>query len=193
MGRSLSGYVRIAIAFAVLTISALAAELIPNSGQQITPTAPAGARFESLNPGLADNSQYLAGQAVTTVVSPDGKTLLVLTSGYNLLDSSAGKSLPADSTQFVFVYDISNNTPEKKQVIHVANTYSGIVFDPSGKAFYVSGGVDDDVHAYSLAKNATWPRLPKGQIALGNGGTESGIPSSLKPRVLPSPRTERSW
>jgi len=181
MGRSLSGYVRIAIAFAVLTISALAAELIPNSGQQITPTAPAGARFESLNPGLADNSQYLAGQAVTTVVSPDGKTLLVLTSGYNLLDSSAGKSLPADSTQFVFVYDISNNTPEKKQVIHVANTYSGIVFDPSGKAFYVSGGVDDDVHAYSLAKNGTWTELAKSPIALGHRGI--GVGNSVKPQA----------
>ncbi|HUK48549.1 MAG TPA: hypothetical protein VLW06_13190, partial [Terriglobales bacterium] len=61
-----------------ISANALAQQTIPNSGQRITPTAPTGATFSPLNPGLADNPQYLAGQAVTSVVSPDGKTLLVL-------------------------------------------------------------------------------------------------------------------
>src|SRR5579864_8418297 len=130
-----------------LSVGAWSAQLIPSTGQQITPTAPTDARFEPLNPDLADNPQYLAGQAVSSVVSPDGKTLLVLTSGYNQLNSPSGDRIPADSTQFVFVYDVSANTPAKKQVIQVPNTYCGIMFDPSGAAFYVSGGVDDDVHA----------------------------------------------
>ncbi|MCX5977457.1 MAG: hypothetical protein NTV33_11710, partial [Coprothermobacterota bacterium] len=52
-------------------------------GQQITPLAPQGSTFEPLNPDLADNPAWLAGQAVTTVVSPDKKTMLVLTSGFN--------------------------------------------------------------------------------------------------------------
>src|SRR3954452_13626449 len=97
---------------ACVFIAALSAQqIIPNSGQQITPTAPTGASFVPLNPGLAENPQYLAGQAVTTIVSPNGKTLLVLTSGYNMLHDSAGHPIPADSTQFVFVYDISQHKP----------------------------------------------------------------------------------
>src|SRR5579864_2622309 len=156
------------------------AQVIPNTGQQITPTAPTGARFEPLNPDLADNPQYLAGQAVTSVVSPDGKTLLVVTSGYNLLNSPSGDLIPADSTQFVFVYDIAQNTPVKKQVIQVPNTYSGIVFDPSGTAFYVSGGVDDDVHAYSLGENGLWVEQPGSPIALGH---HVGVGYSVKPQA----------
>jgi len=41
------------------------------TGQFITPTAPAGAMFMGLNPGLADFPNFLAGRAVKTVVSPD--------------------------------------------------------------------------------------------------------------------------
>jgi len=133
-----------------------AQQTILNSGQQITPTAPTGASLVPLNPGLAENPQYLAGQAVTTAVSPDGKTLLVLTSGYNLLHDSLGHAIPADSTQFVFVYDISQHKPLRQQVIQVPNTYSGIVFDPAGTTFYVSGGVDDNVHAYALGADGLW-------------------------------------
>jgi hypothetical protein len=63
-----------------------APQAIPNLGQMITPTAPYDSTFKPLIPGAAVLPAYpawQAGQAVTTVVSPDGKTLLVLTSGYN--------------------------------------------------------------------------------------------------------------
>jgi len=43
----------------------------------------------------------------------------------------------------VFIYDITNHTPVKKQVLTVPNTYHGITFDPSGLAFYVSSGMGD--------------------------------------------------
>src|ERR1022692_2576759 len=57
---------------------------LPNMGQQITPLAPQGSQFQGLNPGLAPPAQdWLASQAVSSVVSPDHKTLVVLTSGYN--------------------------------------------------------------------------------------------------------------
>src|SRR5262250_11557 len=115
---------------AVPTCVAQVQQAIPNSGQRITPLAPMGASFEPLNPALPDNPQYLAGQAVTSIVSPDGKTLLVLTSGFNRVHGPEGKIIPADSTEFVFVYDISEQKPAQKQVIRVANTYSGMVFDP---------------------------------------------------------------
>ncbi len=156
-------------------------QLIPNSGQHITPTAPSGTKFEPLNPDLADQPDYLAGQAVTSVVSPDGKTLLVLTSGYNLVYSATGEQIPADSTQFVFVYDISQGHPVKKQAVQVPNTYSGIVFDPSGNAFYVSGGVDDNVHAFSLGENGRWTEQAGSPINLGHAG--KGVGNDVKPQA----------
>lgn len=157
------------------------AENLPNTGQQITPMAPTGTKFEPLNPGLPQNPQYLAGQAVTSAVSPDGKTLLVLTSGYNLLDAAPGSRAPAVSSEFVFVYDISQNTPAKKQVIQIPNTYGGIVFDPAGTVFYVSGGVDDNVHMYELGQDGAWAERPGSPIALGHKGI--GVGNSMKPQA----------
>lgn len=70
-------------ALAAVLFSGMAyAQWIPNTGQTITPTAPAGSRYELLNPGLADFPNFVAGQAATTLVSPDKNTLLILTSGY---------------------------------------------------------------------------------------------------------------
>ena len=39
---------------------------------------PPGSTFVDLNPGMPDRPAYTAGQAVTSLLSPDGKTLLVL-------------------------------------------------------------------------------------------------------------------
>jgi hypothetical protein len=78
-----------------------------STGQLITPLAPIGAAFQPLNPNLTDDPAYTVGQAVTTVVSPDGNTLLILTSGYNLWNyttgANAGKTNPADSNEYVFI------------------------------------------------------------------------------------------
>jgi DNA-binding beta-propeller fold protein YncE len=146
---------------------------LPNMGQQITPLAPLGSRFIPMNPGLPDNPAWLAGQAVTTVVSPDQKTLLVLTSGfnrvYNTYGPDIGKINIPDSAEYVFVYDISTPTPVKKQVIKIANTYNGIVFDPSGWAFYVAGGVSDNVHIITRSATGTWGEQPGNSLALGHG------------------------
>jgi len=145
---------------------------LPNLGQQITPLAPPGARFLSMNPDLADDPSWLAGQAVTTVVSPDQKTLLVLTSGYNRVffpdGANAGKMNMADSNEYVFVYDISSRTPIKKQVVPIANTYNGIVFDPSGWAFYVSGGVSDRVHIITRSADGSWGEQAGNFLPLGH-------------------------
>lgn len=133
---------------------------IPNMGQQINPFAPTGAQFVWLNPGLKSRPDWYAGQAATTVVSPDNKTLLVLTSGYNRVYTLGSPSGPypwnsAESNEYVFIYDISQQTPNLKQVIQIPNTYFGIVFDPSGRHFYVAGGEDDMVHTISL-NGGTW-------------------------------------
>jgi len=93
----------------------------------------------------------------------------VLTSGYNLVKVSSGATEgalnPADSTQFVFIYDISQYLPIQKQVIQVPNTYNGIAFDPSSTAFYVAGGVNDNVHAYALTAGV-WAEQTGSPIAL---------------------------
>ncbi len=125
------------------------------------------------------------------MVSPDKKTLLVLTSGYNRVYRTDGKpdafgtyfNWP-DSQEYVFIYDISTNTPVKKQVVKVPNTYNGIAFDPSGTAFYVSSGMGDfpfdstgtvnpaksagdNVHIFTLnAASGAWQHAA--ELALGH-------------------------
>jgi YVTN family beta-propeller protein len=172
------------------TNASVAPATIPNTGQTITPTAALGSTYVPLTTGLADNPTWVAGQAVSSVISPDGKTLLVLTSGYNRVYYTTGPfepiSLPlpsaanrnaADSNEYVFVYDISLGVPIQKQVIQVANTYSGIAFDPSGIRFYVSGGVNDNVHIFTLQMNR-WIEQPGSPVALGHS---SGVGLGVAP------------
>ncbi len=160
--------------------------LLPNMNQTITPLAVPGSTFETLNPDLPGKPDWLAGQAVTTVVSPDKKTLLVLTSGYNRVYTST-PSTPYPwytpySYEYVFVYDISANMPVKKQVVTIPNTYNGIVFDPSGKAFYVAGGVDDNIHIFTRIADATWGEAVS-PLALNHtvidNGTGKAIPQGV--------------
>ena len=70
------------------------------------------------------------------MVSPDRKTLLALTGGYNRVYTTGVPPPPypwhdPDSNEYWFIYDISAPLPVKKQVVEIANTYNGIVFDPS--------------------------------------------------------------
>lgn len=66
-----------------------AAPIAP-SGVRLIPTAAAGAHFIRLDPHLRAFPGYRGGQAVTTLTSPDGKTLLIPTSGYNRLFDRRG-------------------------------------------------------------------------------------------------------
>jgi DNA-binding beta-propeller fold protein YncE len=148
------------------------------SGQMITPLAPTGAVFSTLNPGLKDFPSYRAGQAVKTAISPDGRTLLVLTSGYNRLNNAQGVREAADSNEYVFVFDVSHNGLRQKQVLQVPNTFVGLAFSPDGNQFYVSGGVDDDVHIFTRAGKA-W--IEDGApVALGH---RHGVGIRQKPTV----------
>ncbi len=135
-----------------------APQILP-TGQLITPLVPKGASFQPLDPNLADNPGYTVGQAVTSVLSPDGKTLLILTSGYNQMNyatgPNAGESDPADSTEFVFVFDLSTGSAIQKQALPLPATYSGVAFNPNGKQFYVAGGGDDNVHIFGIT-NGVW-------------------------------------
>src|ERR1700730_10051745 len=65
------------------------------TGQAISPTASPGALFQTLNPNVISAPDYTVGQAETIAVSPDGRTLLILTSGYNLNADAHGNADPA--------------------------------------------------------------------------------------------------
>ncbi|MDB5419891.1 MAG: hypothetical protein JWP50_3310, partial [Phenylobacterium sp.] len=121
------------------------------TGQAITPAAAPGALFQTLNPDLPDLPGFTAGQASAVALSPDGKTLLILTSGFNRNLGADGKAIPSQSSEYVFVYDVSGPAPAKRQVIQVANTFLGIGWAPAGERFYVSGGMDDSVLEFAAA------------------------------------------
>ena len=149
------------------------------SGVRITPLAAAGAHFTGLNPHLPEFPAYTAGQAVSTAVSPDGKTLLVLTSGYNRLFGADGKTIKPASNEYVFVYDISRGPPRQAQVLQIPNSYMGLAFAADGRHFYVSGGVDDDVHVFSLARDR-WSEDGDSLIKLGHA---KGKGLAVKPQA----------
>ena len=138
-----------------------------SSGQRITPTAAPRAALQPLNPGLPDFPNFVSSGGVSSVVSPDQKTLLVLTSGHNQLNDKNGVNVSADSQEYVFVYDISAGTAAQKQVLEVPNTFVGIAFNPNGQAFYVGGGKDDNIHTFALQGDGSWAETGT-PIALGH-------------------------
>ena len=156
-----------------------AQEVVP-TGKTVTPTAAPGSTFHSLSPGLPDFPGFVVGQAVTTAVSPDRKTLLVLTSGYNRNNNSSGQTVPSASTEYVFVFDISVNPPVQKQVLQIPNAFEGMVWNPNGKEFYVSGGPDDVVLVFGWS-GTNWTQ--SASIGLGhpdaNGLTALGPTSPM--------------
>ena len=144
------------------------AALLP-TGQVITPAAAPGSTFDRLKTGLRQDGSADAAEAVTTALSPNGKTLLVLTSGYNqgvrtetgtsitypVLDPVTGQpsSVTTNQAEWVFVFDVTSGALVKKQQINLPNTYNGLTWAPDGKRFYVSAGIDDRIYVYKLGDN----------------------------------------
>ena len=148
---------------------------IPNTGQQITPLAPPETfTRRSLGPGLAAYPDHVVGNAVTAITSPDGKTLVVLTTGDYGIYTSTGSQDKANSTDWIFIYDITNPVPVQKRVLQIPNSYNGIVFDPSGTTFYAAGGRNDNVHIYALTAGA-WAEAATSPIALGHTSQAGGV------------------
>jgi len=145
------------------------------SGHYITPTALRGAVQQFLNPGLAAYPKFVAGEAVRSQLSPDGKTLAVQCAGQNSLDKPDGTVDTENSTQYVFLYDVSGaNKPSPRllQVLKPVNAHVGLVFSPDGSALYATGGKDDLVYVYKKVAGA-W--AASGTIALGHGGQGLGV------------------
>jgi len=146
-------------------------EFIP-TGVHITPGAAPGSIFQSLNPGLTFDPSFTVGQAVTTALSPSGSTLLILTSGYNSQNFTSGPNEgspnPAESVEYVFVYDVTGRKSLLLQVLQVPNAFDGLAWNPNGQEFYVSGGPDDDVHVF-VKGASSYSEDPKSPIALHTG------------------------
>src|SRR6266403_3871863 len=170
-------------------------------GLYITPTALANAVQQPLNPGLANYPDFVAGQAVKAVVSPDGNTLAILTAGMNSLyypNTAAnvaanliGKVDTAASTQFIFLYDISGankSKPVLKQVIQQLNAHVGLVWAADSQTLYAAGGCDDVVYVYSnngtsfaLSNKISLGHAPNGCVS--NAVNRTGLGLSVEPNV----------
>ena len=145
------------------------------TGQFVTPTAVAGAVQQFLNPNLPAYPNFVAGEAVRSQLSPDGTTLAVLCAGQNSLYRPNGTVDTGNSTQYIFLYDVSgaNKTqPLLTQVIKQANAHVGLTFGPDGNTLYAAGGNDDAVYVYGKTAGI-WSQAAR--IVLGHTGTGIGI------------------
>lgn len=150
------------------------------TGQYVTPTAPlTSALQQDLNPGLSAYPNFVAGEAVRSQLSPDGTLLAIITAGQNTLYTPDGVADKANSTQYIFLYDVSGGnktSPKLRQVVKQTNAHVGLVWAPDGKTLYAAGGNDDAVYAYALS-NGTLSQtamIPLGHIASGTT-TSAGI------------------
>jgi DNA-binding beta-propeller fold protein YncE len=144
------------------------------SGLTITPTAAPQSTYDALNPELPKFPNFIAGGALSTAKSPDGKILLVLTGGHNNLTDTKGNSF---NNEYIFVFDISAGKPVKKQVLQVPNAFVGIAFDPTGQTFYVTGGGDDNIHTFTI-QNGQWAESGT-PIKLGHSSGVALFPGDL--------------
>ena len=152
-------------ALLAIALSSAAPTYVP-TGAAITPEAAPGAVFQTLNPGVAELPDYVVGQAANLSISPDGRTLAILTSGFNRNRDAKGKVVLAASTEFVFLYDISGEKPVKTDVLSLPNSFLGLAWLKDGGKIYASGGVNDTVATFARGSDGHF--ATKGTIALGH-------------------------
>jgi YVTN family beta-propeller protein len=159
------------------------------SGHTITPSALTDAVQQPLNPGLAEHPNFIAGEAVRSTLSPDGTLLAVLTAGQNSLYRPDGTVDTANSTQYVFLYDVQGDhkrSPVLLQVLKQTNAHVGLAFAPDGSALYAAGGSDDAVYVYTRSGSRF---TAAGSIALGHyppGAAGNARQKGLGVRVQPN-------
>jgi YVTN family beta-propeller protein len=160
--------------------------LLP-TGQFITPTAATDATIQVLATGLRADGNADASEAVNTALSPDGKTLLILTSGWNrnndqpdgtpitfpTLNPVTGMAAgTTGNDEWVFVFHLDHHgIATKRQQISLPNTFSGLTWAPDGSRFYVSAGDDDRIYVYKLTGGQYVPDAPF--ILLGHNSNQT--------------------
>lgn len=108
----------------------------------------------------SDKGEIPISGAISLAISPSEDTLLLLTSGYNKYFDPGGKPNPDLSKQRVFIYDISHGYPRERAVVGLSNSFMGIDWNPDGKEFYVSGGMDDAIYAFRDFEQNCSPSRP---------------------------------
>jgi len=155
---------------------------LPN-GLEITPFAAPHSVLLPLKPGSADHPDFTLGQGVTAALSPDGRQLLVLTSGYNL----EARGRKGASSEYVLVYDVTRPQPARVQALPVPNSFCGLVWNPSGQEFYVSGGPDDKVYVFSRgAKDSSFSQ--RAAIPLGHSSGLGLLSNAPAPLSIAAPK-----
>ena len=111
------------------------------TGVRIDALAAPGAQFFRLATGVREDGTADANQAMSAALSPDGKTLLVMTSGYNtkfsapngaaitypVLDPATGlpSSVKTPNAEWVFIYNVTGRTPVKRRAARHPEYVSG--------------------------------------------------------------------
>ncbi|HJZ76114.1 MAG TPA: bifunctional YncE family protein/alkaline phosphatase family protein [Vicinamibacterales bacterium] len=160
------------------------------TGQFVTPTIIEDAVQQYLNPGLPGYPNFVAGEAVRSQLSPDGSTLAILTAGQNSLYRADGTVDVANSTQYVFLYNVegaNKANPLLTQVIKQPNSHVGLVFSPNGNTLYAAGGNDDVVYVYTKSGSgfATAAPIALGHFAPGATGAarNKGVGLGVQPNA----------
>jgi YVTN family beta-propeller protein len=157
------------------------AEELP-TGMSITPLAARGSTLQALNPGLPDLPDFTVDHPISTAISPDGNTLLILTSGYNRNNDAKGKAIPGQTSEYIFVFDIQQAKPVQRQALRIPNAYVGLAWAPDGKHFYGGGGQDDNIHVFAQ-EGGQWSESEK-PILLGHK-TGLGIADRMETKITP--------
>ena len=144
----------------------LVAQTFVPTGKTVTPDAAPGSTFQMLDAQVTTSAIVRVGQAMSTTLSPDGNTLLILTSGYNYFAGADGQSV---SGEYVFVFDVSapqrtaapyprghRKPSQARQVLQVTSACSGIAWNPNGSEFYVAGGDSDNVLIFDRQDSGAW-------------------------------------
>jgi len=144
------------------------------TGQYVTPLKLTNSVQQPLNPGLPAYPNFVAGMAVRSQLSPDGTLLAIICAGQNSLKNASGSTDVANSTQYIFLYNVAGankTSPVLQQVIKQVNSFVGLVFSPNGNTIYAAGGADDAVYTYTKSGNSY---VAGTKIALGHGANKSG-------------------
>ena len=160
--------------------------LLP-TGQFITPTAAPGSSLQVLATGLRADGNADASEAVNTALSANGKTLLVMTSGWNksndqpngtpidfpTLDPMTGAtSVPPAMTSGSSSTKLARTERRPSCSRSTSpDTYSGLTWAPDGSRFYISGGDDDRVYVYKASGSQYVPDTPF--MLLGHNSNET--------------------
>jgi YVTN family beta-propeller protein len=152
------------------------------TGQVVTPQAAPGSFFHPLTVDLPVVGKQTAGGGAATTLSPDGKSLFVLTAGFNTWLGPDGKRIADASSEHLLIYEVDGGL-KLRQDVHVPNSYGGFALTPDGATIFVAGGVDDNVHEYRRDSAGQWSESDA-PVVLGHksgNGLVRGNADLLKP------------